>query len=293
MARGGGWFPVAFDPAPGYLPAVSLESQAVDSRPIPAAAARPVWTGGSRPTPADLLTAAYDVDPPSAPERKLLICAAPRTSSKRLSRLLLAAGSGVPMEYFNPNGFQSLITRWNISQRDYLASLYRRRSANHVFASNLQHHQIRTWPYPRDISDLFTEANVIHLTRGDRAAQAVSLAACLLTGNWGFEGVSSARRIPEWRIRRAARQAVRRIAEEDRQWARFFAERGTRPLAVSDEQVNRDDPELVVEISTRLGLPLDVESVRRMLRLDQGAYRVDQELKIRLRAFVQACQEQA
>jgi LPS sulfotransferase NodH len=252
-----------------------------------------VWTGGSRPTPADLLAAAYDVDPPSAPERKLLICAAPRTSSKRLARLLLAAGSGVPMEYFNPNGSRSLIARWGIRRRDYLASLYRRRSANHVFASNLQHHQLRTWPYARDVDDLFTRAHVIHLTRRDRVAQAVSLAACLLTGNWGFAGVSSARRIPDWRARRAAGQAVRWIAEEDRQWARFFARRGIRPLAVSDEQVNRDDPALLVEISAWLGLPLDVDSVRRMLQLDQGAYRVDQELKLRLRAFVQHSQEKA
>lgn len=258
---------------------------------IPACGSRSVWTGASRPTPAELRTAAYDVEAVPLPAHKLLICAAPRTSSKRLARLLLAAGIGVPMEYFNPNGFRALINRWGIRKRDYLPNLYHRRSANGIFAANLQHHQILAWPYSRDFADLFDHATVIHLTRRDKAAQAASLAACLLTGNWGFAGETPVRRYSERQLHKAARHAVQLIDEENRHWVRFFTDRGIAPLAITDEQVNGDDLGLVREIAACLALPFDLASAEKMLQFDRGPYRVNEELKARLLHVVQEIRE--
>jgi len=254
----------------------------------PSSGIRSVWPGDGRPTPAELRRASYDVEAATPPARKLLICAAPRTSSKRLARLLLGAGIGVPMEYFNSNSVRALTARWNIKKREYLKNLYLRRSANGVFASNLQHHQIRDWPYARDIDDLFDSATVIHLVRPDKEAQAASLAACLLTGRWGFEEAE-----PEpsgysgKQLKNAARRAMRLIAEEDRGWNRWFEARAMAPLVLAMERVIRDDLTLVTEISERLGIPFDLAGAERMLQCDRGMYRVDETLKSKLRALIE------
>jgi LPS sulfotransferase NodH len=231
-------------------------------------------------------TAEYDVEAAPSPGHKLLICAAPRTSSKRLARLLLASGIGVPMEYFNPNGFRTLITRWGINKRDYLSNLYRRRSANGVFATNMQNHQIRAWPYPRDFVDLFDHATVIYLVRRDKVAQGASLAACLLTGDWGFAGEAPEIDFPERKLRKAARQALKFIDEEDQQWTAFFMNRGITPLTITDEQVNRDNKLLLEEIAASLEIQIDFANAEKMLLLDRGPYRVNKNLKDRLCAIV-------
>src|SRR5262245_35292749 len=176
-----------------------------------------IWNGQTRATPADLRGVAYDVPSAAHPRQKLLVCAAPRTSSKRLARLLLGAGLGVPMEYFNPNAVGALTARWGITKRDYLRRLYASRTVNGIFAATLQHHQLEAWPYREHIDDLFDGATVVHLIRPDKRAQAVSLAACLLTGQWGFEEPAACPEYSRREMKRAARQAMAFIATEDEQ----------------------------------------------------------------------------
>jgi len=253
----------------------------------PLPGARSIWAGDGRPTPAEIRRASYDVEAGTLPAQKLLICAAPRTSSKRLARLLLAAGIGVPMEYFNLNSIKALTARWGIKTREYLKALYMRRSANGVFSSNLQHQQIRDWPHPCDIDDLFDHASVIHLVRPDKAAQAASLAACLLTGRWGFEEVETEHVYAEKRLRNAACRALRLIEEEDRLWGRLFEVRGITPIIFSTEQVNRDDLTLVTEIAEHLRVQVDLSSLKKMLRCDRGRYSADMTLKSKLRALIE------
>lgn len=245
-----------------------------------------VWKGENRPTPAELGTDAYDRESDSPPRHKILVCAGPRTSSKRLGRLLLAAGLGVPMEYLNPRSVAALTARWRCRTRDYLASIYRWRTANGVFSSNLQYGQIRAWRHKRDIDDLFDGATVIHLSRRSKVAQAASLAACMLTGNYGFVEETPPPSFSEWRLRKAARQAVRLIAEEDRGWSRVFEERQIDPIGLTDDRVNADTPELVEAIASRVGIPFDSSSLRRMLVLDDGPYATQKDLKSRLRLVV-------
>jgi LPS sulfotransferase NodH len=242
-----------------------------------------VWNAETRPRPADLREAAYDLSSAPPVRHKLLICAAPRSSSKRLARLLIGAGLGVPMEYLNDTTVNSLTARWQIPAHDYLTHLYRRRSANGVFASNLQHRQIAAWPYPQDIDELFSGAHVVHLVRPDKSAQAASLAACWLTGEWGFEEPVSCPECSPARIKRAARKALAFVAAEDEHLQRWFTRYHVDAVRVTSDEVNRADLTVVASLAARLDVEPDRAGAERMLRCDDGPYRGHEALKARLR----------
>ena len=57
---------------------------------------------GQRPDIVDLIGPWFDRPRGEPAGKTLIICAAPRTGSTNLARLLTAAGIGVPHEYFNP-----------------------------------------------------------------------------------------------------------------------------------------------------------------------------------------------
>jgi LPS sulfotransferase NodH len=249
--------------------------------------ARSRWDGLARPQPADLRAAAYDGVAEGPPRHRLLVCAAPRSSSKRLARLLLGAGLGVPMEYFNENSIAALTSRWGIDRRAYLASLYSKRSANGVFASNLQQQQIRVWPYREDFVDLFDGATVVHLVRADKRAQAASLAACLLTGDWGFEEPERSPSFTERQMRRAARDAMAIVAGDDERLARWFDHFRVVPIRLSTEQVNRADLGVVEHLAARLHVDFDRAGAERMLVCDAGRYRGHETLKARLMEYLE------
>jgi LPS sulfotransferase NodH len=248
--------------------------------------ARSRWDGRERPRPIDLRAPAYDGVSEGPPRQKLLICAAPRSSSKRLARLLLGAGLGVPMEYFNENSIRALTSRWDIHRRDYLAHLYARRTANGVFASNLQQQQIRVWPYRQDVDSLFDGATVVHLVRADKRAQAASLAACLLTNDWGFEPPDRPAEFSERQMRRAARDAMAIVTAEDGHLARCFDHYRVRPIPIATEQVNRADLAVVAELSARLDVEFDRDGADRMLQCDIGPYRGHETLKSKLLEYL-------
>jgi len=249
--------------------------------------ARSRWDGHQRPSPADLRTPAYDGPSAGPPRHKLLICAAPRSSSKRLARLLLGAGLGVPMEYFNENSIGALTSRWGIGRREYVAHLYAKRSANGVFASNLQQQQLQVWPYRQDIDGLFDGATVVHLVRADKRAQAASLAACLLTGEWGFEAPAGPAEFSARRMRRAAADALAIVAGEDEQLERWFEHYRVSPIRIAAEQVNRADLAVVADLASRLDVELDRAAAERMLLCDEGPYRGHETLKSRLQEYLE------
>ena len=245
------------------------------------------WDGKERPRPIDLRAPAYDGWSDTPPRHTLLICAAPRSSSKRLARLLLGAGLGVPMEYFNENSIGALTARWSIHRREYLAHLYVKRSANGVFASNLQQAQIEAWPYRKDVDSLFDRATVVHLVRADKRAQAASLAACLLTGEWGFDEPARPAEFSARQMRRAAGDAMAIVAVEDDRLERWFAHYGVTPIRIASEQVNRADLAVVADLASRLGVEFDRDGADRMLRCDAGPYRGHETLKTRLLEYLE------
>jgi trehalose 2-sulfotransferase len=245
-----------------------------------------IWNGQARPAPAELRGAAYDVPSATDPRHKPLICAAPRSSSKRLARLLLGAGLGAPMEYFNENTVGALSARWQIPRHAYLSHLYSRRAVNGVFASNLQNRQIEVWPCRRDVDDLFADARVVHLVRQDKAAQAVSLAACWLTGQWGFEEPVSCAEFSPREMKRAARKAMAFVATEDERLERWFERYRVAALRISADDVNRDGLRVVADLAARLDIEFDRAGAERMLQCDSGPYRGYDTLKSRLREYL-------
>jgi hypothetical protein len=65
-----------------------------------------------RPDSLALIGPEYDRVSPRPERRTLLICSAPRTGSTELCRNLLAAGIGIPHEYFNSDFARLLGERW-------------------------------------------------------------------------------------------------------------------------------------------------------------------------------------
>ncbi|MGB6287905.1 MAG: Stf0 family sulfotransferase, partial [Xanthobacteraceae bacterium] len=100
----------------------------------------------NRPDALDLIGPDYDQASSQPADRTLIICSAPRTGSYELCRYLLAAGIGVPHEYFNPNYARRLGERWGFSRsplepselKRYIGILRRRRAQAGVFATKLQ-----------------------------------------------------------------------------------------------------------------------------------------------------------
>lgn len=244
------------------------------------------WHGDSRPTPAQMRDAEYDTRADGQPSRKLVVCAAPRASSKRLARLLFGAGIGVPLEYFNTTTAPPLMARWQVRRQDYLEALFQRRTVNGIFATNLQFPQIRSWSSVQDFARLLEGATVIHLVREDKLAQAASLATCMVTGRWGFEEKVEEKKYGTWRLKMAARKAMRIIAEDEGLWRDWFAAQQISPVRLATEQVNRHDLAVVEDIAARLGVTMDLQSAQRMLELDRAPYGGDQQLKSTLKAIV-------
>ncbi len=235
----------------------------------------------------------YDNEAPGPLQHKLVICSSPRTSSKRLARLLLAAGIGVPMEYFNERSVRTLAARWGVALPAYLETLYRRRVVNGVFALTVQHHQVRAWQYPADVASLFADAATVYLTRSDRDAQAASLAACMLTDNWGFDGSTSQRVFTRRQLQQAARRAIDFLDLERRHWDERFRDAGRDTLRLTDEQVIADPVAAVRAVADQLAVSFDAEGLGRMVEVDKGPYAVDRELKSQLLPLVREFRSRA
>src|ERR1051326_4526200 len=92
---------------------------------------------GPRPDVIDLIGPWFDRPRGEPAEKTLIICAAPRTGSYELARMLTAAGIGIAHEYFHPTYAAIAATRWGLSPKllaskqipQYLAELRRPRAA--------------------------------------------------------------------------------------------------------------------------------------------------------------------
>src|SRR5262249_14841975 len=149
---------------------------------------------GEKPDIVDLIGPSFDRPRGEPAEKTLIICAAPRTGSNNLARLLLAGGIGVPHEYFNPQYAAVAAARWGLPPTvlstsqigSYIEELRRRRSAGGVFATKLQF-----WQYQGSLCNehgrsLFHRAVVVHLFRADVFRQFLSFLKALETGRYDF-----------------------------------------------------------------------------------------------------------
>lgn len=215
---------------------------------------------------ASIMDPSFDREGPESTQHKLLICAAPRTSSNMLARALMAAGIGLPAEYFNPSFCLDAAERWGCpapshnheTTRDYLACLQMRRSMNQIFACKLQF-----WQFQRFLTNpvgqgLFDGAKVVFLLREDIMAQAASFAVALETDNW--ETAAEVEPLPDDAPLREdlVHRSCEDMLHEEGSWRRFFLLAGIKPLVLPDRVVNRDTRRAVTEIADLLEVKADL-----------------------------------
>jgi LPS sulfotransferase NodH len=231
-----------------------------------------------RPDTIDLLGPDFDRPAPAPAPRTLIICSAPRTGSTELCRYLIAAGIGVPHEYFNPRVAVPLAQRWSfrgdpLGEADlgcYIDLLRRRRSQNGVFATKMQF-----WQFDRRLRNahgeaLISRACVVHLFRPDVATQFASWRAAKESGTWDF---SSRRTTPPAAPHqtgssehlREALADMNFVLGEDAGFRGLFVLLGIRPLFVTTDELFADPDRIVRRVGEAVSVSIDEGGLRRAI----------------------------
>jgi trehalose 2-sulfotransferase len=233
-----------------------------------------------RPDTLDLIGPEYDRASQQPAERTLIICSAPRTGSYELCRYLLAAGIGVPHEYFNPNYARRLGERWLFSKNPleqseldrYIKILRRRRAQGGVFATKLQFPHFNLILRNEHGRRLFEGAAVVHLFRPDAAAQYASHRSALETGVWDFSprptlsGVVRDSKNFD-RFLKQALQELDALMAQDAGFRCIFTLLGIRPLFVTTDELFSSPGNVVRKIAGLMGLPVNEGELERALEL--------------------------
>lgn len=225
----------------------------------------------SRPDVLDLISADYDQPPGTPSPQTLIICAAPRTGSTELSRLLTAAGLGVPHEYFNPQWAPLLAARWSLGQSPleaqhigaYIEALRSRRARGGLFASKLQFWQFTASLRNMHGEALLRNARVIYLFRPDIVAQLASFRASLATGQWDFSNRKTSDPIDAGFEQ--AMWALDTLIAEDAGFRRLFALLEIRPTFLTLDDISRRPREVIDTIARMFDLPVDHAKLTQIL----------------------------
>jgi LPS sulfotransferase NodH len=223
-----------------------------------------------RPDILALIGPEYDRSSPQKAEGTLIICSAPRTGSFELCRYLMAAGIGVPHEYFNPNYALRLGERWGFTINPlepselarYIEVLRRRRAQAGVFATKLQFPHFDRILRNSHGRNLFEGATIVHLFRPDAAAQYASYRNALETGVWDFSGrqtLTPVRRDPTDfdQFFMQALQELDSLMGEDAGFRCMFTLLGIRPLFVTTDELFGDARAVVHRIAEALTVPIN------------------------------------
>jgi LPS sulfotransferase NodH len=228
----------------------------------------------------DLMSEQFDSKLSEPVTRKLIICAAPRTGSYRLSRLLHAADLGTPLEYFNPHFVPAFCQRWDLplganGQPNidvYTKALMRWRVHRGLFSTKLQF-----WHFDASLRNewgrsLFDGSVVVHIMRADVQMQSFSMHAALATGRWEFtDRPMTEPKFPPGALTDPQRvaQAISIIVNEDARWRTLFGFAGIVPLLITmDDLVDRAE-ETVGRIAERVGLSFDRQRLREIVAIDK------------------------
>ena len=217
-----------------------------------------------------------------------IICATPRTGSTLLCDLLTATGAaGAPDSYFMDNPDPAWTREWGLpdreglSDRDHAAAHLRAAvaagrgagsGASAIFGLRLMRRNLgdlmalidAVHPgLPSDRARLqaaFGRMLCIHLSRGDKLAQAVSLVRAEQTGLWHVapDGSEVERLAPPqppvYDFDRIATHLAR-LQAEDAAWRGWFAAEGIAPLRIDYEALAADPAAVVGRILAALALP--------------------------------------
>lgn len=223
----------------------------------------------------DLIGPEFDCELAEPAPQTLIICAAPRTGSYELARHLVAAGIGIPHEYFNFNYARRLAARWGLSEQPlneetlsgYVELLRLRRAQNGVFATKLQYWQFERFLCNRVGASLFENATVVHLYRPDAAAQFGSLRAALESGRWDFSDRQTT--VPSTgapddvqQLVAQALQQVDTLISEDAGFRRLFVLLGIKPLFATTDELSRTPETIVRRLGELLATPVNEERLQ-------------------------------
>lgn len=210
-----------------------------------------------------------------------ILCATPRSGSTLLCGLLAQAGAGDPHSYFRAEDIAEWAEHWGVPPRDqagpgafgqaYLeAAIAAGRGGTPVFGLRLMHESLaglirvldgRDPGQPHDRARLeraFGPLVFVHLTRGDRLAQAVSLIKARQTGLWHIapDGTELERTAPPVAPRFDADEIARTaqaLAAADRGWEAWFAAEGIAPLRLRYEDLAADPLAALARVCAALG----------------------------------------
>ncbi len=209
--------------------------------------------------------------------KSLLVCATPRSGSYLLSDCLLRAGLPYADEWLTPfhlsNRKRTYGKREDLPLPELLKLLIRNESRDGIFAmkimfrqmeellSALRHLYLDESTTAVDLLDrVFSGLRFVRVHRGDKLAQAVSLAKARQDGSWvvrtdreraSGDSVGNARYsyFAVW-------QAYVNLLNAEKRWDRFFAESDVRPVVVRYEDLAANRRTEVTRIFGELGLPL-------------------------------------
>lgn len=217
----------------------------------------------------------------SAPQAYLL-CATPRSGSTLLCEMLaMCQVAGWPNSFFREPSIGHWAERWQLDvsggfesaafNRAYLAALKRQgENGTGVFGlrimwSNVGDATRRLVLAQGGKADFVTQVTAafgaplyIHLSRGDKVAQAISLLKAQQSGLWHlkadgsiFEGTDQPAAPQFDRARLAA--LVAEFEADDQSWRDFFATHGITPLRLTYEGVTADPQAALGQILSALG----------------------------------------
>jgi LPS sulfotransferase NodH len=235
-----------------------------------------------RPDALALIGPEYDRTSTQAAEQTLIICSAPRTGSYELCRYLLAAGIGVPHEYFNSNYARRLGERWGLSRSPleaselsrYIELLRRRRVQGGVFATKLQFPH-----FDRNLRNehgrrLFENATVVHLFRPDAVAQYASYRSALESGVWDFSArptlppvVRDSKDFANF-LKRAL-QELDALMGQDAGFRCLFTLLGIRPFFLTTDELFCNGRDVVCKIADIMRLPVNESELERAIELSR------------------------
>ncbi len=242
--------------------------------------------------PAEKLGA--DCDTPfqvrAEPESFLLICATPRTGGHALASAFWAQGWGMPLEYFNPDFMINLQQRWiNSNVQNFSAAkenlkiygshLIEKRSSGQCLSIKLLPEHIAS--FDAAFAHQKFARNYIHLTRRDKIAQTISLAAMLLTRR-AFDSDFELKYVPK--IRSVDNQQILKlynwIIASEELWRSHVASFPESQVVHLDWEDFQADPRHgLALIANKFSLPLAEEKIESF----NAPYQADAKLKTELK----------
>ena len=209
--------------------------------------------------------------------KSYIICTSPRSGSTLLCKYLTATGqAGAPQSYFHKPSRAAWAGAQGLPADSPLADIVA--AARHtgtagtgLFGLRLQRPSFDFLMQQLDLlhPDLRSDTDriqagfgttaYIHLTRGDKVAQAVSLIAARQTGLWhrtadGAEMERSAAPQPPRYDAQAITRTLALLTQYDRDWRLWFAQQNLKPLEIHYDALVAQPLETLTRIVRHLGL---------------------------------------